>query len=244
MGRGKGSLRGAVIEFGGDVMNPSLPYLMDEICAGVEVYYTGRTGGQYLKTAFILCDDYSELVAKLLLLTDNPKWSDKKPSNNFKNYHDILQEVEGVVTAKLASQLPRIKDFHVVMKNRRKRRNDFFHSTSLLDLSVNPRNCVESFCDLLEYGEILLGADWRMALESCRNLATLEVMLQLEKLAFSDPSITPKVNKILKDWPRNSPMNKKKGIHVAEYPEDLHLRLCVTCGGKDLRDKLKALLPY
>jgi hypothetical protein len=25
-----------------------LPYLLDEICAGVEVYFTGRTGGQYL----------------------------------------------------------------------------------------------------------------------------------------------------------------------------------------------------
>ncbi len=223
-------------------MNQSLTYLMDELCAGVEIYYTGRTGGQYVKTAFLLCDDYSELVAKLFLLTDNLQWTDKKPNNHFKSYHDVLQNVEEVVTTRLPAQLQRVRELQDAMANRRVRRNDFFHSTSLLDLSVTPRNCVESFCDLLEYGEILFGADWRAALEASRNLATLEVMLQLEKLAFSDPSITPKMNKIIQDWPRNTQGNKKKGTHVAEYPEDLHFRLCVTCGGKTLRDKLRALM--
>lgn len=223
-------------------MNQSLTYLIDELCAGVEIYFTGRTGGQYLKTAFILCDDYSELVSKLFLLTDNPNWTDKKPNNHFKNYHDVLQELEGIVTAKLAANLPRIKELQDAMKNRRNRRNDFFHSTSLLDLSVTQRNCVESFCDLFEYGEILFAADWRTALETSRNLATLEVILLLEKLAFSDPSVTPKMSKIIQDWPRNAQHNKKKGVHMAEYPEDLHLRLCVTYGGKTLRDKLKALM--
>ena len=223
-------------------MTPSLTYLMDELCAGVEIYYTGRTGGQYLKTAFILCDDYSELVSKLFLLTDNVQWTDKKPNNHSKNYDDVLQDVEGVVGAKMPAQLGRVKDLQAAMTNRRKRRNDFFHSTSLLDLSVTHRNCVEAFCDLLEYGEILAGVDWRTALEASRNLATLEVMLQLEKCALSDPSITPKMNQILQNWPRNIQNNKKKGAHVAEYPEDLHFRLSVTCGGKALRDKLKALM--
>ena len=226
-------------------MNQSLVYLMDEICAGVEIYYTGRTGGQYLKTAFILCDDYSELVSKLFLLTDNASWTDERASGGFKNYHDVIKDVENVLAAKMAPHLTRVKELQAAMTNRRTRRNDFFHSTKLLDLSVTPRNCVEAFCDLLEYGDIVLGTEWRTALETSRNLATLEIMLQLEKLAFSDPSITAKTNKILQDWPRNARTNKKKGMHVAEYPEDLHLRLCVTCGGKALREKLKALLsPY
>ena len=128
------------------------------------------------------------------------------------------------------------------MTNRRERRNDFFHSTKLLDLSVTQRNCVEAFCDLLEYGGILLGIDWRGAIDTTRNLATLEVMLKLERCAYSDPSVTPKMNKILQDWPRNILNSKRRGVHVTEYPEDLHLRLCVICGGKDLRDKLKALI--
>jgi hypothetical protein len=223
-------------------MNPSFTYLVDEICAGVEIYYTGRTGGQYLKTAFILCDDYSELVSKLFLLTYNPQWTDKKPNNQFKNYHDVMQDVKAVVTVKMVVHLQRVISLQDAMTNRHNRRNDFFHSAGLLDLSVTSRNCIEAFCDLLEYGELLFGRVWRTSLESCRNLATLEVMLQLEKLAFSDPSITPKVSKILQDWPRNTHNNKKKGAHVAEYPEDLHFRLCVTCGGKTLRDKLKALM--
>ena len=220
-------------------MSPSLTYLVDEVCAGVEIYYTGRTGGQYLKTSYILCDDYSELVSKLFLLTDNPLWTDKKPDGHFKNYHKVMQDVEDIVTVKMPAQFERVKELQSAMKVRRNRRNDFFHSTSLLDLSVTPRNCVESFCDLLEYGKLLFDADCCTAIESCRNLGTLEIMLELEKLAYSDPSITPKVNKILQDWPRNTQNNKKKGAHMAEYPEDLHLRLCVTCGGKALQDKLK-----
>lgn len=55
-----------------------LTYLMDEVCAGVEIYYTGRAGGQYLKTAFILCDDYTELTSKLFLLMDDANWPDKE----------------------------------------------------------------------------------------------------------------------------------------------------------------------
>lgn len=216
---------------------------MDEICAGVEIYYTGRTGGQYLKTAFILCDDYSELVSKLFLLLDNPRWTDQKANSRFKSYKDIMEEVKGVVTAKGAQHQARVRELQSAMERRRKRRNDFFHSTNLLDLSVTTRNCVESFCDLLEYGEILIGADWRTALDASRNLASYEIMLRLDRLAFSDPSIIQRVNQVLKDWPRNTRNSKRKGVHLTEYPEDLHLRLCVTCGGKELRDKLRVLLP-
>lgn len=222
-------------------MNATLTYLMDEICAGVEIYFTGRTGGQYLKTAFILCDDYTELVSKFFLLTDNPAWSDQKSTNRYKNYHDIMTEVVTVLETKMHPQPTRVKQLQNAMKNRRIRRNDFFHSTGLLDLSVTPRNCVESFCDLLEYGEMLLASDWRATLNTSRNLETFQVLLNLEKRAFSDPSITPKVNQILQGWPRNTQSNRKRGLHLAEYPEDLHLRLCVTCGGKALLAKLKAL---
>jgi hypothetical protein len=244
-------------------MNQSLAYLMDEICAGVEIYYTGRLGGQYWKTAFILCDDYTELVSKVFLLTDNPRWTDKKPTGgrancsaptcgraaghtgtiteSFKNYFDVLRDVENIVAGKKPSQLARVKELQAAMVGRRQRRNDFFHSTRLLDLSVISRNCVEAFCDLFEYGEILLKPEWRSSVENTRNLETLEVMLSLEKRSFSDPDITGKINKILQNWPRNNPTSRTRGIHAAEFPEDLHLRLCITCGGKALLSKLRAL---
>lgn len=53
-----------------------LTYLMREICAGIEIFYSSKTGGQFWKTAFILCDNYTELASKLFLVEDNPNWSD------------------------------------------------------------------------------------------------------------------------------------------------------------------------
>lgn len=219
-----------------------LRYLMEEICAGVEIYFTGRVGGQYLKTAYILCDDYTELTSKLYLLMDNSSWSDKKKNGYYKSYHDVQADVRTVVAAKLPAHTARIQELHNAMKASRERRNDFFHSTKLLDLSVTQPRCVEAFCDLFDYGEILFPYDWRRAIEAARNLETLEVLLRLEKKGANDPSILPVVAKVIADWPRNYSNAARKGVHLAIHPEDMHLRLCVTSGGKQLRDKLKTLL--
>ncbi len=42
----------------------SLHHLTGELETGLEIFFTGRSAGQYWKTAFILCDNYSELTAK------------------------------------------------------------------------------------------------------------------------------------------------------------------------------------
>ena len=227
-------------------MNPNLPYLMEEICSGIEIYYTGRRGGQYLKTAFILCDDYTELTSKLFLLDDNPNWSDTKPNGHFKNYHDILQDVQNVIQTNRPADVALLQALHARTQNRRHRRNDFFHSTSLLDLSVTPRVCVESFCDLLDYGELLFGQDWRDALDDTRNLDTFATLLRLERKAFSDPSITPKVDQILAsqqcaNWRWNKP-RPPQGVQLVQSGEDMYLRVSVIYGGQELADQLRALL--
>jgi len=220
-----------------------LPYLVDEICAAVEIYFTGRTGGQYLRTAFILCDDYTELTAKLFLLADNAAWSDKKPNGRFKHYHDVLSDVEGVFSAKRPTELATAQGIHRNMNNRRRRRNDFFHSTHLLDLSTCQRAVVEAFCDLFAYGELLFPTDWQRQVDWSRNLDTMRILLLIEKASFSDPTIWTKAAAVFREWPRNKPNAARKGVHITEYPEDFHLRLCVTHGSNILRDKLKALLP-
>jgi hypothetical protein len=219
-----------------------LTYLIDEVCAGAEIYFTGRQGGQYLKTAFILCDDYTELTSKLFLLADDPTWSDAKANGKFKNYHNVQTDVQAVFRAKRPTDLPRIERLLANMKARRDRRNDFFHSTKLLDLNVSQRNCVEAFCDLLDYGLLLFGNEWTEEVQAARNLAVLEILFRLEKKSFSDPSVTPRVNAVLRDCPRNKQSSSKKGVHVTEHPEDLHLRLSIIHGGQELRDKLSALL--
>ena len=221
-----------------------LTYLITEICAALEIYCSGRTGGQYLKTAFILCDDYTELTSKLFLLKDNPQWSDKKSEHRFKNYHDIQVGVRAVFEAKRAGELARVEGLLAAMKARRERRNDFFHSTHLLDLTVNQRQCVEAFCDLMDYGSLLFGPDWDSEVSSRDHLETLRTFLQLEQRSFCDPTIMPRVNNILGNWPRREKDKtvSKKGTQFAVHPEDLHLRMCVIWGGRELCEKLKALL--
>jgi len=43
-----------------------LTYLIYEIGSGMEIYYSSRLGERYLKTAFILCDNYVELLSQIM----------------------------------------------------------------------------------------------------------------------------------------------------------------------------------
>ena len=224
----------------------SLAYLMDEICSGIEIYYTGRTGGQYLKTAFILCDDYTELTSKLFLLNDDPNWSDTKANGRFKNYHNVMQEVEAIFATKRNADLATVQTITAAMETRRNRRNDFFHSTNLLDLNITQRICVEAFCDLLDYGELLFPSQWRGIVDGTRNMDILEVLLRLEKKSFSDPTVHHKLTQILSEepcvnwrWDRPKAPN---GVYLVAHPEDMHLRMCAMYGGTEFKEKLERLL--
>lgn len=225
---------------------PNLTYLMDEICVGLEIYFTSRTGGQYRKTAFILCDDYTELASKLYLLRDDPNWSDTNEHGRFKRYHEILEDVRQVIEENQHDSLPQILEIHERMQSRRNRRNDFFHSTSLLDLNVHVRMCNQGFQDLLEYGQILFGDEWGRELKSLRNLRTWVVLLNIEEKSFNDPAIIHQLNEILNNWPcTNWPYVKPKaplGRYLVVHPEDWHLRVCVLHGGAVFRQKIEELL--
>ena len=222
-------------------MIEQLAYLVDELCAGVEIYYSGRIGGQYLKAAFILCDDYTELTSKLFLLCDDRTWSDRA-GGVFKNYHAVKVDLEAVFAAKRPEKLETVRAVHERMGSRRERRNRFFHSADLLDLNVTQRMCLESFCDLFDYGLTLFGDEWAKAVGGARNLETYELLLRLERAALRDPAVSNQLMKVLQDWPRNSSSGRRAGIQVATHPEDLHLRLAVINGGSALRDRLRALL--
>lgn len=224
-----------------------LTYLMDEIGSGMEIYYSSRLGGRYLKTAFILCDDYVELLSKLWLVENVNGWSDTRANGSFKNFPQILNDVGNSKNGHChPDEHRRIVQLTDQMKERRTRRNDFFHSTHLLDLNVNKRGCVEAFCDLIEFGELLFGADWRREIAANTKTDILCALFQLERMAFADPTIEPKINGLLETWPRREKERQsipKRGTQYAKHPEDLHLRLCLDWGGRELRDALKALLP-
>jgi hypothetical protein len=219
-----------------------LPYLVAEINAALEVYLSGRTGQQYNRTAFILCDDCVELANKLFLLTDTPTWSDKKANNNFKNFWDVSAEVRAVFLAKRAGDHAAADALLTRIQARRDRRNKCFHSTDLLDLNLQPRDCIDAFCDLLDYGKLLFPADWDREVAASGNMDACEALVRLDRKTWGDPSVGPKVNDILAKWPRRGPQPKTRGCEVAHHAEDMHLRLAIRNGGNELRDKLLALL--
>ncbi len=257
----------------------SLRALLRDICTGVEIYYTGRTEEEYLKAAFVLCDDYTELTSKLWLLKDNPKWKDTHEKeakklldarknvvamakgegtatpeefalveqggriDRFKAYDEVLNDVRAAIEKKRAKEVSAIDKLQRSMKERRERRNGFFHSAKLLSLTVGKTECVEAFCDLLQYGRLLFGTAWDEELAGARNLRTMEILLRLEKKAASTPVLRERITKVLSEWPANTKGRlPSKGVLVARHPDDLHLRLCLIHGDSELRNKLQALL--
>jgi len=220
-----------------------LSYLVAEINCALEVYFSGRTGQQYNRISFILCDDSAELANKLFLLIDNPMWSDVKKANGpFKNFKEVSGEVREVFMAKRATDHTSADAVLRRIEGRRDRRNKFFHSTDLLDLTLQPRDCVEAFCDLLDYGKLLFPVVWDTEVAAAGNINTCEALIRLDRMTYGDPSVGPKVNDVLAKWPRNGPNPKKRGCEVAHHAEDMHLRLAIRNGGNGLRDRLRALL--
>lgn len=223
-----------------------LTNLMSEIISGMEIFYSSRMGGRYTKIAFILCDDYVELLSKLWLGEKVKDWNDTKANGSFKSFSKILDEVSSCQKDRCHPDTHlRIVELTEQMKNRRKRRNDFFHSTHLLDLNVNKRGCVDAFCDLVKFGEFLFTDNWRQEVKASPKSEILCVLFQLESLAFVDPTIEPKINEILQTLPRREKERSsipKKGTQYAKHPEDLHFRLCLDWGGRELLDALKPLL--
>lgn len=224
-----------------------LVYLVDEIGSGMEIYYSSRLNARYFKTTFILCDDYVELLSKLWLVENVHGWTDTRANGGFKNFSQILNDIGNAKSGHChPDEHQRIVKLINQMKKRRKRRNEFFHSTHLLDLNVNKRGCVEAFCDLIEFGELLFGDDWSREIETNTKTDTLCALFRLEKMALTDSTIELSINKLLETWPRREKELRsipKKGTQYVKHPEDLHLRLCLDWDGRKLRDAVKALLP-
>lgn len=168
--------------------------------------------------------------------------------DRFKNYHRVLQDVHDVFNNNRVTEVSIVDNLHTRMKERRELRNDFFHSAKLLRLSIDRNDCIEAFCDLCDYGELLFQRNWRNALPAGRTLGTLEILLRLELKSYGNPSLISKVNEILENCPqyllfdKKSISTTKKGIQISKYPADLHLILSVIGGGQELRDKLSVLL--
>lgn len=224
----------------------SLQYLMPEIENGLEILFTGKTAGQYWKTAFVLCDNYSELTAKLFLSAKVAGWTDKKANGTFKNYHDILSDVLAAPPiASAPATLAAVQALNVELKARRDQRNDFFHSANLLKLNVHFLDTLTAFCGLLDFGKQLFGADWDTATNSRPALQNLVLLVRVEHKALTaDYSVQHKLEEISRKWNRikDKATVPKKGAYPAEFPEDVHRRMVIINGGQKLATELQRLL--
>ncbi|MBL9069064.1 MAG: hypothetical protein JNM03_03655 [Sphingopyxis sp.] len=208
--------------------------LVAEVDAALDIYLAGRTGRQFNKVAFILADDCCELASKLYLIMQNPGWSDAQGNGRFKSFRTVTSEVRAALPA-TATILARIEA-------RRVRRNGFFHSADLLDLTLQSHDVNDAMRDMLDYGALLFGQDWADEVTGTGNMETAEVILRLDCAARADPRIGPKVSDVFAKRKRTE-KQKAKGCEVTHHPEDHHLRLAIRNGGKELRDQLAALLP-
>lgn len=228
----------------------AIHYLIKEICTGIEIFYLSRFS-KYDKTAFILCDNYTELLAKTYLLHKNPQWIPNKNNDpktkSYKNYQEVQKDLEAIRQDQI------IKDLHQRMYQRRTRRNEFFHSTTLIDLDVKKDDVVDAFCDLLEYGKILFNEPtsntkttlWDEIISSTGNLNTLITLLQIDKSGQTRPEILPRFADIFSKSQNYGKSEKQK------VPYEGHILLSsnyegywLLCIGHnvDLKRQLQALL--
>jgi len=210
-----------------------LRHLVAEVDAALDIYLAGRTGQQFNKVTFILADDCCELASKLYLITATPGWSDAKANGRFKNFKNV--------TAEVRASRPAVADLLTRIEARRDRRNGFFHSADLLDLTLQPRDVKDALIDLLDYGALLFGNEWHEEVKGQGNLETAAIIIRLDCKAHADPRIAPKIANIFSKRKRTE-AQKTTGCEVTHHPDDHHLRLAVRNGGKELRDVLQALL--
>lgn len=211
-----------------------LRHLVAEVDAAIDIYLAGRTGQQFNRVAYILADDCCELASKLYLLTRDPNWSDQT-ANGFRTFKAVTQQVRNAFPAANG-----ILDRIVA---RRDRRNGFFHSAHLLDLNLHARDVKEALLDVLDYGEMLFGANWNEHVAATGSLETTQLLLRLDCLAHTDPRIPGKVSAVFANLKGGGKAAAKaKGCEIAHHPDDHHLRLAIRNGGPELRAKLAALL--
>jgi hypothetical protein len=217
----------------------TLRHLAEEICVGLQIYVAGRRG-PHLKTAFVLCDDYTELATKMYLIRTDKTWKDEH-NGRFKGYRRVLDDLQSQVSQHRQGDAATIEAIHGRMKARRDRRNVFFHSTTLLDLSVTPRDTAEALVDLLDYCELLF-SDWPTTVPSVADLEALSLLVRLDAAMSRDGTLFARVSELFENLPRNRRVSKQKGTQLAVFPEDLHALLSVRWGGDSLKESLRHLL--
>lgn len=207
--------------------------LVEEVDAALEIHIAGRSESRFNRTTFILVDDCVELASKLFLLTNGGVAQHGNKEKRL-GFHDAIKDA-----AKARPETGTLVDRFT---ERHERRNGFFHSTGLLDLTLKKHSVDEALVDLCDYCGLLFGDLWRAEVRAMASMETAEALVRLDWAARGDAHLRERIIEVLAAAPRRTkPSQKKKGCETVSHPSDQHLIMAVRLGGADLRGKLLAL---
>lgn len=210
--------------------------LVEEVDTLLEIHLAGRSTTRFNRVAYVLTDDAVELASKLYLSRKVDKWSDAKPTGGHKGFRFVTKEVRDATGD---ASVARLLD---AMDARRDHRNGFFHSTKLLELTVNNARVNEALVDVLDLCALLFDPDW--GAETPVAIATAAALVRLDHAASRHPALPARVEAVLAAEPRHGkPTQRKTGCATVAHPADQHAVIAVRHGGAPLRDRLLALLP-
>lgn len=208
--------------------------LVEEVDAALEIHVAGRSESRFNRTTFILVDDCVELASKLFLLMNGGVTQDGSKERRL-GFHDA---VKGAAKARSETAF-----FVDRFTERHERRNGFFHSTGLLDLTLKKHTVDEALVDLCDYCGLLFGDQWRAEVRAMVSMETAETLVRLDWAARGNAHLRARIIEVLKAAPRRTkPSQSKKGCETVTHPSDQHLIMAVRLGGADLRDKLLSLM--
>lgn len=134
-----------------------------------------------------------------------------------------------------------VRSLHI--EERRERRNGFFHSAHLLDLTLSTSRVDHALVDLLDYCERLFGAEWTAEVAATASMETAAALIRLDHATRARPALQGRIRDVLAAAPRHgAPTKATKGCAIVVHPEDQQVAIAVRMGGKALRDQLLTIL--
>lgn len=131
------------------------------------------------RSAYIQIDQLCELILKSWLQANVSGWSaisHTSPSgrNFYKGFRDLMSDVRGQTLGNTS--------LHAVLdqfRDRRDKRNNFFHNPDLAGLTVQQSECLQAYCELYELMELLFATDYTDAVVREPILRTQIAMIRL-----------------------------------------------------------------
>ncbi len=132
-----------------------------------------------VRFAYIQIDQLCELILKIWLQNNISGWNPVSHQRNGKDYYkgfntliqEIIQSTSGNTSLHTL-----LNEFQA----RRDKRNNFFHNQDLAGLTVQPKECLQAFCDLYQLMEMLFSNEYKIAVNKEPIIKTQIAIIRLK----------------------------------------------------------------